>query len=49
MAAGADGVFIETHPDPESALSDKATMVPTDQMKPLLGRLRELAAVVGRG
>ncbi len=49
VAAGADGVFIETHPDPESALSDKATMVPTDQMKPLLGRLRELAAVVGRG
>ncbi|MFO8007811.1 MAG: 3-deoxy-8-phosphooctulonate synthase [Candidatus Brocadiia bacterium] len=48
VAAGADGVFIETHPDPDSALSDKATMVPTGELAPLLGRLKELAAVVGR-
>lgn len=35
-AVGIDGLFIETHPDPERALSDPATMWPLDQLEGLL-------------
>jgi 2-dehydro-3-deoxyphosphooctonate aldolase (KDO 8-P synthase) len=38
LAAGAHGLFIETHPDPENALSDGPNMVPLDQLEPLLRR-----------
>lgn len=37
-AAGADGFFIETHPEPASALSDAATQWPLDQLDALLAR-----------
>jgi 2-dehydro-3-deoxyphosphooctonate aldolase (KDO 8-P synthase) len=37
-AAGADGFFIETHPDPARALSDAATQWPLDQLDALLDR-----------
>ena len=36
--AGADGFFIETHPDPARALSDRETQWPLDQLEPLLRR-----------
>ncbi len=36
VAAGADGLFLEVHPDPASAPSDAATMLPLDRLKPLL-------------
>jgi 2-dehydro-3-deoxyphosphooctonate aldolase (KDO 8-P synthase) len=36
IAAGADGLFIETHPDPASAKSDGANMLPLDKMEGLL-------------
>ena len=36
VAAGVDGVFIETHPDPSKALSDGANMLPLDQLEGLL-------------
>lgn len=36
VAVGIDGLFIETHPDPEHALSDGSTMVPLENMKALL-------------
>ncbi|MEZ5275370.1 MAG: 3-deoxy-8-phosphooctulonate synthase [Opitutaceae bacterium] len=36
VAAGADGLFIETHPDPDRALSDGPNMVPLDELEPLL-------------
>ena len=49
VAAGADGVFLETHPDPASAPSDAATMLPLDQVEPLLEKLRAIAALAGRG
>jgi 2-dehydro-3-deoxyphosphooctonate aldolase (KDO 8-P synthase) len=39
VAVGVDGLFVETHPDPKSAKSDGANMLPLDQMKPLLERL----------
>ena len=47
-AAGADGVFIETHPQPDEALSDAATMLPLDALEPLLKRLRGIACAVGK-
>ena len=39
IAAGADGLFIETHPNPSSAKSDGANMLPLDQLENLLERL----------
>jgi len=38
VAAGTDALFIETHPDPESAKSDAATQLPLAEMEPLLRR-----------
>jgi len=36
LAAGADGLFLETHPDPDNALSDGPNMVPLDQLESLM-------------
>lgn len=36
IAAGADGMFIETHPTPESALSDAATQLPLAALEKLV-------------
>ncbi|WP_432797937.1 3-deoxy-8-phosphooctulonate synthase [Poriferisphaera sp. WC338] len=47
VAAGVHALFIETHPDPKSALSDGATMLPLDQTLPLLGDLQRLHQVMG--
>ncbi|MDG2209625.1 MAG: 3-deoxy-8-phosphooctulonate synthase [Flavobacteriales bacterium] len=46
VAAGADGIFIETHPDPASALSDGANMLPLDQLEALLVRLKRVHEAV---
>ena len=46
LAAGADGIFIETHPQPDRALSDGPNMVPLEEMPGLLkGLLKVWAAV----
>lgn len=37
-AAGADGFFLETHPAPETALSDAATQWPLDRLEELMAR-----------
>ncbi|MCR9100588.1 MAG: 3-deoxy-8-phosphooctulonate synthase [bacterium] len=39
IAAGVDGLFIETHPEPATAKSDGANMLPLDQLEPLLEKL----------
>lgn len=39
IAVGADGLFMETHPDPLSAKSDGANMLPLNQMEELLTKL----------
>lgn len=39
MAAGADGIFLETHPTPSDALSDGANMLPLHEMRGLLESL----------
>jgi 2-dehydro-3-deoxyphosphooctonate aldolase (KDO 8-P synthase) len=46
VAAGADAVFIETHPDPEKGRCDAASMLPLGSMKELLKKLRDLHALV---
>ena len=38
LAAGADALFIETHPDPKSAQSDADCQIPLDAMEPVLKR-----------
>lgn len=45
VAIGVDGLFMETHPDPDSALSDGPNMVPLDQLPGLMRRLMAIAAV----
>lgn len=45
-AVGADGLFFETHPDPDRAPSDGPNMVPLDAFEALLGRLLRLRTVV---
>jgi|TARA_B110000046_G_scaffold16294_1_gene15617 2-dehydro-3-deoxyphosphooctonate aldolase (KDO 8-P synthase) len=42
IAAGADGLFIETHPTPSKALSDGANMLPLAQMRGLLTKLSRI-------
>lgn len=46
VAVGADGLFFETHPDPDHALSDGPNMVPLEELEPLLRRLLAIRAVV---
>ena len=46
VAAGADGLFIETHPDPDCAPSDGPNMVPLAQLDALVDRLVDLWARV---
>jgi len=48
VAAGVDGVFLETHDNPPEALSDGANALPLSQLAGLLARLKELAALVRR-
>ena len=46
VAAGIDAVFIETHPNPSTALSDAASMLPLDQLEALLIQLIEIDKIV---
>jgi 2-dehydro-3-deoxyphosphooctonate aldolase (KDO 8-P synthase) len=39
LAAGANGVFLETHPQPEKAISDAASQVPLDELPTLIESL----------
>src|SRR5436189_4542681 len=46
IAAGADGIFIETHPDPSKALSDGANMLKLDLLEDLLKQLIKIRKAV---
>ena len=46
VAVGADGLFIETHPDPSVAKSDGANMLPLEQLERLLTRLCRIRATI---
>jgi 2-dehydro-3-deoxyphosphooctonate aldolase (KDO 8-P synthase) len=49
VAAGVSGLFMETHPDPEQALSDGPNAWPLDLMEELLATLKALDGVVKAG
>ena len=46
IAVGADGLFIETHPTPATALSDGANMLPLDQLEALLVKLTRVRQAI---
>lgn len=45
VAAGVSGVFMETHPDPDKALSDGPNALPLDRIEALLARLQAIDAI----
>ena len=49
VAAGADGLLIEVHVNPETALSDGAQSLYPEQFELLMEELRVIAAAIGRG
>lgn len=46
IAVGADGLFIETHPDPSCALSDGANMLRLDKLEDLLQKLTRVREAI---
>jgi 2-dehydro-3-deoxyphosphooctonate aldolase (KDO 8-P synthase) len=42
VAVGVDGLFIEVHPNPRKALSDKASMLPLNQAAPLFRKINRI-------
>lgn len=48
IAAGADGIFLEIHPHPDSALCDGPNSLPFEDVEPLLVTLKELHRVVAK-
>jgi 2-dehydro-3-deoxyphosphooctonate aldolase (KDO 8-P synthase) len=49
VAAGADAVFMEVHPEPEKALCDGPNSLPLSQLEPILRRLHALSQVCTPG
>jgi len=48
VAAGADGIMVEVHPNPEAALSDGAQSLFPEQFAQLMREVRVIAEVIGR-
>jgi 3-deoxy-7-phosphoheptulonate synthase len=48
VAAGADGLLVEVHPDPDHALSDGAQSLKPEQFSELMEQVRRVAQAVGR-
>jgi 3-deoxy-7-phosphoheptulonate synthase len=48
IAAGADAVMVDVHPDPESALCDGPQALTPDEIVDLGRELEQLAGVLGR-
>lgn len=46
VAAGADGVFMEIHPDPDAALCDGPNSMPLSDVEPLLRMLKDIHGLV---
>lgn len=46
ISVGADGIFMETHPNPEMAKSDGKNMLQLSEVEPLLKKLKQLKALV---
>ncbi|HEX7120629.1 MAG TPA: hypothetical protein VF212_17685, partial [Longimicrobiales bacterium] len=47
-AAGADGLIIEVHPEPDRALSDGAQSLAPDHFDELMAQVRPIADAIGR-
>jgi 3-deoxy-7-phosphoheptulonate synthase len=48
VAAGADGLIVEVHPDPDRALSDGAQTLTPQQFAEMMQQVKAIAAAVGR-
>jgi len=48
VAAGADGLLVEVHPDPTTALSDGAQSLYPEQFEDLMGQVDAIARAIGR-
>jgi 2-dehydro-3-deoxyphosphooctonate aldolase (KDO 8-P synthase) len=48
VAAGADGIFMEVHPDPDSALCDGPNSLPLDEIKPLFSILKDIHGLINQ-
>ena len=48
IAAGADGIMCEVHNDPEHAWCDGAESITPETFDNLMGRLKQLAPIMGR-
>ena len=46
VSAGADGVFMEVHPDPDKALCDGPNSLPLSELRPLLRVLKQIHGLV---
>jgi 2-dehydro-3-deoxyphosphooctonate aldolase (KDO 8-P synthase) len=49
VAAGADAIFMEVHPDPDRALCDGPNSLPTADLEPLLAQLKAIHQAVSQG
>jgi 2-dehydro-3-deoxyphosphooctonate aldolase (KDO 8-P synthase) len=49
VAAGCDGLFLETHPNPAAAPSDSTNMLPLEEMRGLLERVLAVRSALGAG
>ena len=48
VAAGADGLLVEVHPDPDHAVSDGAQTLRPEQFSEMMRQTRAIAAAIGR-
>jgi 3-deoxy-7-phosphoheptulonate synthase len=48
LAAGADGLIVEAHPEPDKAMSDGAQSLDFKGLQALMGSLRQMAPLLGR-
>jgi 3-deoxy-7-phosphoheptulonate synthase len=48
LAAGADGIIVEAHPEPDKAMSDGAQSLDFKGLQALMGSLRQMAPLLGR-
>ncbi len=48
VAAGCDGLFLETHPDPARAPSDGSNMLPLDRLPPLIAEVQAIRAALAQ-
>jgi 3-deoxy-7-phosphoheptulonate synthase len=48
VAAGADGIIVEVHPEPDHALSDAAQQIAADDFQAFADEIRALASLMGR-